>query len=433
MFSPAPGQAVPHLLFATSGTGGDLLPFVRLAQAMQARGHSVSVLAPRIHEPTLLASGLPFRLYGSAGHDAALLANPLLWDERQGFGVILRDLMPRLLALREHVLELPSGTPCTIVSHPILLPGADLARAARDGVRVIALELAPSNMRTVHDPLVMGAQPIPRWLPRWARQAMWALLDRIWVDPHILPALNAERQRLGLPPVAHFLAHMQASCDAALSLFPNWFAPPHPDWPATLSQGDFLLGNAAADTALAPELQEFLASGPPPVAFTPGTGHQHAAEFFAAALQALQRLGRRGLFISTHAEQFPRQLPPDALCVTHAPFERLLPQLAGLVHHGGIGTMAEALRAGIPQLVVPSGFDQFDNGQRARHLGVAEVLPARRLNARRLQQALEQLLTAPGRVDACRAVAARFGPAPGTLPVVERLEALLVDHQHRQQ
>lgn len=420
------------MIFATSGTGGDLLPFVRLAAALQARGHSVSLLAPSLHEASLRASGLPFQLYGSPEQDQALLDNPLLWHEREGFGVVLRGLMPRLQALREQVLELPTGRPCVLVCHPILLPGADLARAARADVRVIGLVLAPSNLRTLHDPLMMGAQPIPAWLPMWARRTMWRLLDRIWVDPHILPALNAERVRLGLPAVAHFLAHMQDSGDALLCAFPDWFAPAPPDWPAQLAAGDFLLGEPSAAVPLSAELQQFLAAGDAPIAFTPGTGHRHAAEFFAAALQALRRLGRRGLFISPHAEQIPQPLPPELMWQPHAPFETLLPQLVAIVHHGGIGTLAEAMRAGIPQLLVPSGFDQFDNGERARRLGVAEVLPATRVNARRLQRQLLRLLEAPGRGEHCRDVAARFAQSAGNDGMAQRLESLLVDHQHRQ-
>ncbi|MEJ6000352.1 glycosyltransferase [Paucibacter soli] len=415
----------PHVLLATSGTGGDLLPFVRLGQLLQARGHSVSLFAPSLHEASLRASGLPYKLFGAAEEDQALLDNPQLWHEREGFGVILRSLMPRLLALRQHVLELPGARPCALVCHPILLPGADLARAARADVRVIGLELAPSNLRTVHDPLMVGAQAIPGWLPIWARRAMWGLLDRIWVDPHILPALNAERARLGLPAVAHFLAHMQASCDAALTLFPDWFAPALADWPGNLVHGDFLLGSHSEGAVLAPALQQFLAAGDAPIAFTPGTGNRHAAAFFAAALQALQRLGRRGLFISTHAEQIPQPLPSEVMCLPQAPFEALLPRLAAVVHHGGIGTMAEALRAGTPQLVVPSGFDQFDNGARAHRLGVAEVLPATRVNARRLQGQLSRLLDAPDRAERCRSAAARFAPGAGNAVAAERLEALL--------
>jgi len=93
--------------------------------------------------------------------------------------------------------------------------------------------------------------------------------------------------------------------------------------------------------------------------------------------------------------------------------------------------MAEGLRAGVPQLIVPSGFDQFDNGERARRLGVAEVLPAKRVNARRLQRRLQRLLEEPGRRQQCQAAAARLAQGLGRAGLLDRIEAL-VDHQHRQ-
>jgi rhamnosyltransferase subunit B len=168
---------------------------------------------------------------------------------------------------------------------------------------------------------------------------------------------------------------------------------------------------------LSAPLEHFLTAGDAPIAFTPGTGHRHAARYFATALEVLRRSGRRGLFITPHAAQVPTDLSADVMWVAEAPFARLLPRLAALVHHGGIGTTAEALRAGVPQLVVPFAFDQFDNALRARRLGVAEVVLARRASVRRVRHALDRLLSSASVAQACREVAARVanGPPPGWL------------------
>ena len=76
----------------------------------------------------------------------------------------------------------------------------------------------------------------------------------------------------------------------------------------------------------------------------------------------------------------------------YAPFDVLLPRVALLVHHGGIGTTAEALRAGVPQLVLPFAFDQFDNGRRVQQMGAGSVLPAAQAHVRRLHQEIARLL-----------------------------------------
>ena len=73
--------------------------------------------------------------------------------------------------------------------------------------------------------------------------------------------------------------------------------------------------------------------------------------------------GRRGLLLSRHREHIPRTLPSDVRHVEYAPFSELLPRCAALVHHGGIGTSAQALAAGVPQLIMPMGHDQPDNSR----------------------------------------------------------------------
>ena len=166
---------------------------------------------------------------------------------------------------------------------------------------------------------------------------------------------------------------------------------------------------AGGDRAgLSVELEAFLAAGDAPIVFTPGTGHRHAAAFFDAALLALRRLGRRGIFVTPHAAQLPPALPDSVLWQAHAPFAALLPRVAALAHHGGVSTTADAMRAGIPQLIVPFAYDQFDNGLRAKRLGVAEVLLARRLSGARMHERLRRLLAAPSVRQSCRELAARM-------------------------
>jgi rhamnosyltransferase subunit B len=102
----------------------------------------------------------------------------------------------------------------------------------------------------------------------------------------------------------------------------------------------------------------------------------------------------------------------------------LLPHVAALVHHGGIGTTAEALHAGTAQLVVPLAHDQFDNGARVEALGVGLSLPATRLTTRRLVTGLDALLDDDGLKARCRTVAENFAGDAGVEEVVRALEAL---------
>ena len=131
-------------------------------------------------------------------------------------------------------------------------------------------------------------------------------------------------------------------------------------------------------------------------------------EFFAASAETCQRLGKRGVLLTRHAGHVPPKLPPGVIHVDYAPFSELLPRCAALVHHGGIGTTAQALAAGVPQLLMPLAHDQFDNAARVRKLGVGDTIGRRRYRAPRVAAALERLLSSPEVKRACAEVASRL-------------------------
>jgi rhamnosyltransferase subunit B len=134
--------------------------------------------------------------------------------------------------------------------------------------------------------------------------------------------------------------------------------------------------------------------------FTPGSANQNAAAFFRAAIDASSRLKRRALLLTKFTEQVP-SLPSTVHHEGYAPLSRLLPRCALLVHHGGIGTLAQALAAGVPQLTMPMGFDQPDNTARLLRLGVAKWVPPSQFTGERVAPVLDQLLTDPAVASAC--------------------------------
>ena len=397
----------PLVIVSTTGTGGDIQPFITMALGLHEQGHRVLMLLPKFQEDAAKEAGIPYETFGTREEFQAALNNPDLWDERKGWRVVWSGLVPHLDVLRDMIQRLPTHEPCVVLSHPILVPVAALARSIRSDLHIVAAYLAPSNLCSSHDLLTTGSLRIPPWVPLPWRQSLWRLIHKVWIDPTTLPSLNAARTRHGLPRVPHFFENMLKAPNASVGLFPDWFASAQPDWPQPFLAGNFLSApiKPAATTALSPELERFLSADDPPIVFTPGTGHQHAASYFSTALDALKRLGRRGLFITSHAAQLPNPLPPHILWQAHVPFAMLLPRVAAVVHHGGIGTTAEAFRAGVPQLVVPFAYDQFDNGLRAKRMGVADVLLAKRLSARRMHRQLAQLLSSSAVSRACNTVA----------------------------
>src|SRR5690606_34135251 len=201
-------------------------------------------------------------------------------------------------------------------------------------------------------------------------------------DHHILPGLNRFRREHGLAPVRDIIRDWWHSPDRVIGLFPEWFGPPQPDWPKQTVLTGFPLFDEKGLRELPPGLEEFLQAGEPPVVFTPGSAMAHGHEFFEEGVKALELGGRRGLLLSRFPETVPKRLPESVRHFEYVPFSEVLPRSAALVYHGGVGTCAQALQAGIPHLVQHMAHDQLDNLSRVRDLGVGDGLAPKQFKAR---------------------------------------------------
>jgi rhamnosyltransferase subunit B len=263
-----------------------------------------------------------------------------------------------------------------------------------------------------------------RFLPRWTVRAALGAIERTFLDPVILPGLGALRARLGLPPVRRVMSRWSNSPDRVICAFPDWFAVPQPDWPARCVTTDFPRWQESDGASLDPVLVRFLEAAAPPIGITPGSAMAHGRPVFERVLAACAALGLRVVIVTPYRDQLPATLPPSAVHVAYAPFAALLPRLAALVHHGGIGTSAQCLAAGIPQLVAPWAHDQFDNASRLRSLGVAERIGPFAGSAA-WTRALRRLLHEDRVAGRCRELARKIaGDVAAATRIAEQIEAL---------
>ena len=411
-----------HFVVVTIGSAGDLFPFMRVALALREAGHRVSMLGPVQHAPFVEPTGLAFH---GLPADEAVLDHPDLWHPTRGLAVVWRATRPAMAQVPAFVAALPRDQRIVLLAHPLALPEADLCRAQRPGLKVAAIYLAPSNLPTVHDPLMLGPWPVPRWVPLGARRWLWRGIGKALIDPVSLPDVNAARAAHGLAPATSLIEHIVQVLDLSVTLFPEWFAPTQPDWPQPLVRAGFPLFDPSPQAELSPQVARFLEEGGKPVVFTPGTGNRQAAHYFRCALDACARRGLRAILLTPHREQLPAHLPTPVLWQDYVPLRALLPHVAALVHHGGIGTTAEALRAGTPQLVVPLAHDQFDNAARVVALGAGASVHAARLDAARLGKALDRTMS-PRVAARARELVRRFDMPDGIDHACERLAMLAV-------
>lgn len=378
-----------HVVFATFGSLGDVHPFLALGRELQHRGHRVTLATSAYHRAKIEAEGFGFR---AVRPDIAEFGGPagLFRAFSDGPGGPIRVLRQFILPrLRETAADLLAACADAdfLGAHPIYYPAPLIAEKLR--LPWAATLLQPMTVQSASDPSMFPA--LPPFVQRLVLH-LGGLAMRPLVRP--VAALRAE---LGLPPSPrHPMFGGQFSPHLNLALFSPHFAPPQADWPPhTLATGfPFFDDGRSAHERMPDALAGFLRAGPPPLVFTLGSTAVDLSEhFYRESLTAVRALGQRAVLLAGR-DLAPRLgPPPEGACILdYAPHGALFPAASVVVHPGGIGTTAQALRSGRPQLVVPFGFDQPDNARRTAGLGVGTLLPIARYRADRVRVRLDALL-----------------------------------------
>ncbi len=414
-----------RFLLSAFGSHGDVHPFIGLGQVLRSRGHDVAVAASAEFVSLIESTGLAAIGLGEPGEFKRMASNPDVWHPRRGAPTIWNGVLD--------VTEASYRTLFRHASHDTIVVGSTLSLAARAVAEVKGLRWASVHLQpivfysTTAMPVLPGVPRVVTKLPPFVLERVYDGADRYVLDPMIAPRLNAFRATLGLPAVDKIMREHIHAPGLTIGFWPEWFAPRQDDWPAQARLAGFPMYDESDVTPLPDELVKFLDDGDPPVAFTPGSAMLFGRRFFTAAAEACRRAGLRGLLLTRHAENVPGDLPPGVIHVPYAPFGKLLPRCSALVFHGGVGTMSQALAAGVPQLVMPMAHDQFDNAARAKRLGVGDELSVRRFKPKPLAKKLTRLTSDPAVRTACKKIAGNFDGTPGTRRAADLLESVFVN------
>lgn len=381
-----------NILLLTRGTGGDFYPFLCIGRALQARGHTATLITHRHYAEATRHAGLAFVALDPSedlahtGDQAVARTLPdLLADLREG----LATIGP---ACERFGKLLRSGPAVLLANHNSFVAAQIFSE--KHHAPLVSLFVAPafvSNM-PVHEELyrLAGAD------------------------------INRVRASLDLSPVRDWRAWWR-SVRWSIGIWPEWFAAREAIWPAGLTPVGFVFETEPAGV-LPAALQTILDGGVRPILITHGTSVPPKPEFFPASVAACRRLGLPCVLVTPHADCVPALLPNGAYWFKSLPFATLMPHLAAVIHHGGIGTAGTALSAGIPQVVLPMGIDRPDNALRLQHLGVGVHLPPAYWNPDALVAALEPLLASTAVREHCAALKEKFrgmDPLAGACDVIE--------------
>ncbi len=381
---------------------------VGLGRTLQSRGHTVILFTNGHFANLAQQAGLQFVALGSADEYEAVANHPDLWHPHKGWRMIMNRMMSGNY-LKEAYQHLCSN----LVPGQSILVSSTLGFVARlvqetKNVPNVTVHFSPGVFHSAYKAPRMPHLPLPDWLPVWLKQGIWTTIDHLLIDPLLKPTLNRFRRELGLPPVSRIFHRWIHSPDLVLGLFPDWFAPPQPDWPSATVLAGFPLYDDAEHSGLPKPVQSFLEAHPQPLVFTPGSANKHGTSFFDEAARTCQTTNRPGIFLTRYPVQLPPSLPPQILHCSYAPLSQLLPHSSALIHHGGIGTCSQALRAGIPQIIQPYAFDQYDNGARVEQLGVGSTLSQRSFRATHIIRTLQALESSPAVRTACHRIQQSF-------------------------
>jgi UDP:flavonoid glycosyltransferase YjiC (YdhE family) len=289
--------------------------------------------------------------------------------------------------------------------------------------------LQPLGFLSIYDPPVLPLAPFlakARFLGPLFHRLLFAG-GRRRVRPWCTPWHHL-RAELGLPATPEDpLFEAQHAPSLVLALFSKVFAAKQADWPRQTLLTGFPFYDQDGDDALHPQLARFLDEGPPPIVFTLGSSAVlDAGAFYEHSAAACRLLKCRGvLLVGKETANCPQHLPEGVVAFDYAPHSQLFPRAAAIVHQGGIGTTAQAMRSGRPMLVMPYAHDQPDNAERLARLGIAHTISRQRYSAGRAAEALRDLLLNPAYARRGKEVGAAISQEDGARAACDALTGLL--------
>ncbi|MGZ3421487.1 MAG: glycosyltransferase [Polyangiales bacterium] len=413
-----------RIAIVTAGTRGDVQPYAAIAQALARRGHQVTLSTHAEYAPLLRAHGVtpgaPIR-----GNFREMMESDLgrKWfasaDSPRKYAKYARELfVPMQSDWCEDVGTAVEGADAVLFY--VLGTGALHVAQKR---KIPAIALAPWPMVPTREAPPLPApwlHAFPGFVKRWAGHRVLEMAFGAFTEVH-----NAYRARLGLAPfrekdIVHFAIESGIPC---LHLFSEHVLARPRDWEDRHEVVGFPFLEPLPHTP-APALAAFLEAGPPPVYIGFGSMTGFAPEQLAKLVgDAVKRAGVRAVVARGWLGLSPERRD-DIHVIDEVPHDWLFPRMSAVVHHGGVGTFHEGLRAGKPTVIAAFFGDQTFWGWLNHRIGSGPRALARgKLTAEGLAQAIRTAID----VHSTRAaeIGAKLREENGATRAAERIERLL--------
>jgi rhamnosyltransferase subunit B len=419
-----------RIVLSNIGTYGDINPLIAVALELKRRGHVPLMALPEVYRTRIAPLGIEFHAIRPDIDPSNNALVEMVYDIKHGTEHGLRDfLFPSLRQTYDDLLDAatkPERADLLLLGE---LNYAGPIVAEMTGIPWASYVLAPLSFFSAFDPPVLPPYPklarADKRVPGFGRviKRVARFVTRKWAEP-----IYALRQELGLPRGENPLFDAKHSPYLVLALFSRVLGVEQKDWPANTVITGFAYYDADSGNAkLPPNLEEFVASGGPPVVFTLGSAAVLAAGDFyeVSAKAALELKARAVLLIGSDPRNKPKGSLPESICVAeYAPYSKLFSKASIVVHQGGVGTTAQCLKAGRPMLIMPYSHDQPDNARRMKRLGVAKVIQKADYAPEKVTRKVRAMLNDPKLAQNAAAVAEQLRNEDGVKTACDALEGL---------
>jgi len=420
-----------RITVTTFGSTGDLNPFLALGLALRSRGHDVCFAVEANFQQQISLLGFPVRVLtgdqaealGPYHHqifnsDQPLTSLKLLIDR-----YILPALPAKVAELREIcqeadlLISVASQFAASIMAELLQIPW-------------ISVILTPSTLPSAQVAVQPLPVPLPTPLQHVSNRFSW-FLGGMFLRQVVDKPVNRLRRTFQVPPRSNLMWTGNLSPRfTALAISPA-LVPRPDDWPEYVQVTGFCFWDGPADWRPPETLEAFLHGGKPVVAVTAGTvtsGERTLfAPYYQVSTESILACGARALLINAPETHIAPEQREDVLQVSFAPFSEVFPSCAAVIHHGGIGTIAQCLRAGVPALVVPGGMDQPFNAAQVVQRKAGVWISRNRYTARRAEKALKALLYTPAYQEQARKIQAQVMQEDGVAALCTAVERILRD------
>ncbi len=373
------------IVLMTLGTRGDVQPYLALGMGLRRAGFDVTLVTDSNFAADAQACGLDFSpvradfraIVESPDGRAALTGNPR---------AILRLVRHTVLPMTHDLLEdfrIAADSADAIIYHPKAIAAPHLAEAK-----------AIPTWAGFYLPMLTPTRAFP--IPILTSRSLGGLGNHLsyrflGISRLFLAGIvkRWRRESLGLK---HLMPRGFENSLPVLYGFSRHVIPPPADWGEQVNVTGYWFLDEPPGWQPSGNLASFLAAGPPPVYV--GFGSMSSRDPAATArkvFDAVRLSGCRAIVSEGWGGIATDNLPDDVLAVQDVPHSWLFGQMAAVVHHGGAGTTAAAIRAGKPSIVCPFVADQPYWGNQVHRLGIGpKPIRQRRLTADNLARAIDQ-------------------------------------------